>query len=83
MLQNQHGLRAEIYTAVRKLLGESGGPNKSEEVRSGRLVVPPSTYIGGERYMPQKMHDIIATSNKMGTPDIFLTMTCNPNWPEI
>ncbi len=60
-----------------------GGPNESEEVRSGRFVVPPSTYIGGERYMPQKMHDIIANSNKMGTPDIFLTMICNPNWPEI
>ncbi len=29
------------------------------------------------------MHDIIATSPKMGHPDIFLTMTCNPNWPEI
>ncbi len=33
--------------------------------------------------MRQKMHEIIATSNKMGHPDIFLTMTCNPNWPEI
>ncbi len=33
--------------------------------------------------MRQKMHDIIATSNKLGHPDIFLTMTCNPNWPEI
>ncbi len=33
--------------------------------------------------MRQKMHDIIATSNKKGHPDIFLTMTCNPKWPEI
>ncbi len=33
--------------------------------------------------MRQKMHDIIATSKKMGHPDIFLTLTCNPNWPEI
>ena len=29
------------------------------------------------------MHDIIAISNKVGHPDIFLTMTCNPYWPEI
>ncbi len=84
LLQNQQSLRAENYTALRELLGDSGGPNdESEAVRSGRLVVLPSTYIGGERYMRQKMHDIIATSNKMGHPDIFLTMTCNPNWPEI
>ncbi len=84
LLQNQRSLRAENYTALRELLGDSGGPNdESEAARSGRLVVLPSTYIGGERYMRQKMHDIIATSNKMGHPDIFLTMTCNPNWPEI
>ena len=46
-------------------------------------MILPSTHVGGERYMRQKMHDIIATSNKLGHPDIFLTMTCNPNWPEI
>ncbi len=33
--------------------------------------------------MRQKMHDIIATSNKMRHPDIFLSMTCNPNWTEV
>ncbi len=82
LLQNQQSLRAENYTALRELLADSGGPNnESEAVRTGRLVVLPSTYIGGERYMRQKMHDIIATSNKMGHPDIFLTMTCNLNWP--
>ncbi len=67
LLQNQQNLRAESYKALRELLGDSGGPNdESEAVRFGRLVVLPSTYIGGERYMRQKMHDIIATSNKMG-----------------
>ena len=33
--------------------------------------------------MRQKMHDIIAISNSLGHPDIFLTMTCNPYKPEI
>ncbi|CDF77533.1 unnamed protein product [Chondrus crispus] len=33
--------------------------------------------------MRQQMHDIIAISNQIGHPDIFLTMTCNPSWPEI
>ncbi len=78
LLHNQQSL-----TALRELLGVSGGPNdESKAVRSECLVVLSSTYIRGERYMLQKMHDIIATSNKMGHPDIFLTMTCNPNWPE-
>ena len=29
------------------------------------------------------MHDIIAISNQIRHPDIFLTMTCNTCWPEI
>ena len=48
-----------------------------------RLVVLPATYLGGDRYMRMKMHDIIAISNTIGHPDVFLTMTCNPAWPEI
>ena len=37
----------------------------------GSLVVLPSTYIGSDRYMREKMHDIIAISNTLGHPDIF------------
>ncbi|CDF33193.1 ATP dependant DNA helicase [Chondrus crispus] len=33
--------------------------------------------------MRQQMHDIIAISNQIGHLDIFLTMTCNPSWPEV
>ncbi len=46
-------------------------------------MVLPSTHIGSERYMRQKMHDIIAISNSIGHPDVFLTITSNPRWPEI
>lgn len=33
--------------------------------------------------MWQNMHGVIATSNKFGHLDIFLTMRCNPKWPRI
>ena len=46
-------------------------------------MILPSTYVGSERYKRQKIHDIIAISNSIGHPDEFLTMTCNPRWPEI
>eukprot|EP00171_Calliarthron_tuberculosum_P006690 IDg6690t1 len=36
--------------------------------------------IGGNRYMRQKRHDIIAKSKTLGLLDI-LTISCNPNWP--
>lgn len=29
------------------------------------------------------MYDKISISNNIGHPDVFLTKTCNPNWPEI
>ena len=51
-------------------------------LNAGRLVVLPSNHIGSDRYMRQKMHTIIAISNILGHPDIFVAMTCNPNWPE-
>ncbi len=35
------------------------------------------------RYLRQKMHDIIAISNSISHPDVFLTMTCNLRWFEI
>ena len=46
-------------------------------------MVLSSTHVGSERYMREKMHDIIAISNSIGHPDVFLTMTYNPQWPEI
>ena len=45
----------------------------------GRLF---STRIGSNRYMRQKMHDIIAISNTLVHPDIFIRIICNPYCPE-
>ncbi len=84
LLKNQKSLLGEKYAALRQLLGDSGCPNdEPEAVMSGDVVVLPSIYIGSERYMNQKMHDIVATSNKMGHPDLFRNMTFNSNGPEI
>ncbi|CDF39089.1 ATP dependant DNA helicase [Chondrus crispus] len=81
---NQTKLRAADYTSLRDSLGDSGrAEDEADAVRAGRLFILPSTYIGGDRYMRQQMHDIIAISNQIGHPDIFLTMTCNSSWPEI
>ncbi len=62
LLYNQQSTRAKNYAALRQLLRDSGGPHdESEAVRSRRLVVIPSTYIGEERYLRQSIHDIITT----------------------
>ena len=49
----------------------------------GKTVILPSTFIGSPRHMQQCYQDAMAIINNKGKPDIFLTMTCNPKWPEI
>ena len=49
----------------------------------GKTVILPSTFIGSPRHMQQCYQDAMAIVGKTGKPDIFLTMTCNPNWKEI
>ena len=43
----------------------------------------PSTHIGSERNMLQLYQDSMAICRAFHKPDIFLTMTANPNWVEI
>ena len=33
--------------------------------------------------MYAKYHDAMAIVQRLGKPDFFITMTCNPKWPEI
>lgn len=47
------------------------------------MVILPSSYIGSPRAIQQNYLDLMAQLQHDGKPDIFLTMTCNPNWKEI
>ncbi|KAF0720858.1 ATP-dependent DNA helicase, partial [Aphis craccivora] len=49
----------------------------------GQLVVLPSSFTGGPRYMHERTQDAMTYVRLYGKPDIFLTFTCNPNWSEI
>ncbi|XP_024984010.1 uncharacterized protein LOC112519921 [Cynara cardunculus var. scolymus] len=51
--------------------------------RIGQRVVLPVSFIGGPRDMRRRFMDAITLVQDDGKPDIFLTMTCNPKWPEI
>jgi hypothetical protein len=43
----------------------------------------PSSFVGSSRWYQQLYMDAMALPKKFGKPDFFLTMTCNPRWPEI
>nr|GFA87080.1 ATP-dependent DNA helicase PIF1 [Tanacetum cinerariifolium] len=67
------------------LLGLVDGVNAREmqPKRIGKRIVLPASFIGGPRDMRRRFRDAMTLVQDDGKLDIFLTMTCNPNWQEI
>ncbi|AQL02068.1 hypothetical protein ZEAMMB73_Zm00001d045331 [Zea mays] len=76
---NQERLRADLYQGL--VYSMVDGDIRAEKVGK-RTVLSPS-FISGPRDMRRRYMDAMALVRKFGKPDIFLTMTCNPNWDEI
>ena len=76
---NQQELRADLYQGLVDSL--HAGEGRADSV--GKQTVLSTTFIGGPRDMRRRYMDAMALVWKYGKPDIFLTMTCNPNWDEI
>jgi hypothetical protein len=76
---NQGPLRAAIYGGVADAITN----NDANINNLGRLIVLPSSFIGGHRHMVQLYQDSMAIVRQYGKPDLFITMTCNPKWEEI
>ena len=76
---NQKELRADVYQGLRD--AAANGDNDLQNI--GERIVLPSTHIGSPRNMQQLFQDSMAICRFYRKPDIFLTMTANPNWPEI
>ncbi|GJV52660.1 uncharacterized protein Tco_1448401 [Tanacetum coccineum] len=77
--KKQSTIRADLYQGIVDCVNAG-------EVQSNRLVqiiVLPVPFIGGPRDMRRRFFDAMILVQDAGKPDIFLTMTCNPNWPEI
>jgi hypothetical protein len=51
--------------------------------KAGLKVVLSSSFIGGPRHMAQNYYDAMSIVRRYGKPDLFVTFTCNPFWPEI
>ena len=77
---HQSLLRVESYQGLMDHIGRRA---QAEDVNIGRIVILPSSFEGSQRSMYQKYQDAMTIVTKLGKPDIFLTMTANPKWPEI
>uniref|UniRef100_A0A0R0E7S8 ATP-dependent DNA helicase n=1 Tax=Glycine max TaxID=3847 RepID=A0A0R0E7S8_SOYBN len=76
----------EAYTMVeseRLSYIRNNKKNLDKGSSKGKRVILPSTFVGSPRYMDQLYFDGMAICSHVGFPNLFITLTCNPNWPEI
>ena len=79
---HQKELRVDVYSGLQDAaLGDSD--NNLNLANHGQRIILPSSFIGSEQHMNQLFQDSMAICRAFHKPDIFLTMTVNPNWPEI
>ncbi|XP_056685772.1 uncharacterized protein [Spinacia oleracea] len=52
-------------------------------IQEGQRVILPASFTGSPRFTIQNYHDALAICKWVGPPDLFITMTCNPRWPEV
>ncbi|XP_019161444.1 PREDICTED: uncharacterized protein LOC109158079 [Ipomoea nil] len=76
---HQKSLRCDSYSGLTDALTR-GEINPATQ---GRRIILPSSFTGGARYMIQNYHDAMAICRWIGYPDLFITFTCNPKWPEV
>ncbi|CAN1242012.1 ATP-dependent DNA helicase PIF1 [Linum perenne] len=75
---NQKKLRSDIYKGLHDALNRGDLDSRN----LGRIINP-STFTGSVRYMQQLYLDAMAVCHFHGNPDLFITFTCNAQWPEL
>jgi hypothetical protein len=89
---NQKALRADTYKNIQEateLLRHELAPREdgmfhddNQPAAVGRKILS-SSFSGSPRWYNAKFQDGMAICREYHKPDYFITMTCNPNWPEI
>ncbi|CCO38173.1 hypothetical protein BN14_12338 [Rhizoctonia solani AG-1 IB] len=79
---NQSTICAELYCGVVDALQ---GDNLGQQPQLGQDIgtILPSSYYGGTHQMQECYQDSMAIARHLGPPQLFITMTANPNWLEI
>ncbi|GFY00863.1 helitron_like_N domain-containing protein [Trichonephila clavipes] len=77
---NQTKLRVENYIHLQDAIRNDAelDPNNL-----GQMVILPSSFVYSVRYLHEYTQDAFISVRNYGRTDLFITMTCNPAWPEI
>ncbi|KAL6582105.1 hypothetical protein OROMI_006119 [Orobanche minor] len=78
--QRRENLHTESYEGIIDSMASQGKRRGSD---IGQRFVLPASYVGSPRDMRRRYLNALALVSEYGRPDFFITMTCNPNWPEI
>ncbi|XP_056855869.1 uncharacterized protein LOC108836073 [Raphanus sativus] len=76
---NQKCLRSDSYDSIKQ--AENNGQVDMND--QGARFFLPASFTGSPRYMKNNYLDAMAVCRHFGFPDLFITFTCNPKWPEI
>src|SRR6266498_2337750 len=76
---NQQNLRTEIYLGLQDIVSDEDAIVD----KIGKKIILSSSFTGSTRYMQQLYQDSMAIVREYEKPDLFIIITCNPNWPEI
>ncbi|KAH7679123.1 DNA helicase protein [Dioscorea alata] len=87
--EDSQGLDKEIICGLTNMLNECNeivfrtAKELHEQFKELPRVILPASFIPGPRYMFEKYQDAMAICRYYGYPNLFITFTCNPRWPEI
>ena len=79
VLANQEKLRVDSLSGLLDFLESAPAAHEL----TGQPVILPATFGGSPRSLHQAYLDSMCIVARFGKPDFFITMTANPNWPEV
>src|SRR5258705_15894 len=77
---HQKQLRTELYQGLADHLHNAA---ENAALQPGIPVILPSSFQGSPRNMRERCADAMSIFAIHGAPDLFITFTANPSWPEI
>jgi hypothetical protein len=72
--------RCASYRSIRDEMHRENGGNLNHV---GKPMILPSSFVGSPRFYHQLYLDAMALPHRYHKLDLFITITCNPCWPEI
>ncbi|THH29066.1 hypothetical protein EUX98_g5120 [Antrodiella citrinella] len=81
---HQKEIRSALYGGLEDAVATADANMDNVNLNNlGQRFILPSSHNGSPRYMHQLFQDSLAIGRHYRKIDIFMTVTCNPDWPEI